>query len=759
MNNKLFWLDQINPADRQQGGDRLFYLAHLSRQGYPVLPGFAISPQLLWEVWQSQDWRDPIFAELPNSSLHVNCEDDLQLHAIAQTIRQQILQTELPALLIVPIEREAQQLPGTALAIVPSLAIPKRLGRSTRLHLSQLLEPCIVPKQVQALALALKHIWSQLFFARNILCWQHYKIPIAQLHLAVCIQPIGHSIASGRVQADSTRFTIQAVSGPAIELETAQPDCYHIDPKSGQVLAQNLGEKVCTYKLSEETGDRLHWQPELLAEEAQHQFALPSAYLQPLIQLAQNMRAELGSHFQFEWTLAHMGNGTQPELYITEAYPLDRPKQKSPVAARPKTSTELSGLAASGGRAIAAAWVLSSSMETGDRSMPSPSILVVPALALTDLPLLRQSAGLITEQGGLISHGAILARELGIPAVVGVANATQCVQTGQSIEIDGDRGLVNLAPSQPASVRRKPETAIIPTFPHPISTQLWVNLSQPSQVDRVAQFPVNGVGLIRADLMAIEALNARSPQAWLEGDRSVDFIDRMASAIAQFARAFAPRPVFYRAFDVVSAEANPSPLGVRGTYGIRLHPTLFDWELAALAKVRQSYANVHLILPFVRTVEEFRFCQARVRQVGLKDHRAMQLWMMAEVPSVLFFLTDYIRAGVQGIAIGSNDLTQLLLGADRDCPQMAQGVDPLHPAAIAAMQQLVTTAIEQGIPCSICGDAPARYPALVEALVQWGITAISVPMDAIEPTYQAIVRAEKRLLLDAARRSGTDRLH
>ncbi len=723
-----------------------------------MLPGFAISPQLLWEVWQLQDWRDPIFAELPNSSLHINCEDDLQLHAIAQTIRQQILQTEIPPSWIAPIALETQQLPGTALSIAPSLALPKRLGRTTRLHLSQLLEPYITPNSDRALAQALKSIWSQLFVARSLLCWQHYKIPIAQLHLAICVQPIGDRIASGRLEANPTHFNIQVMLGPAVDLETAQPDAYQIDSRSGQILDRNIGEKICTYTLMG-TDDRLDWQPELLAEDIQNQPALPPEYLPLLIQLAQNMTAELGSHFQFEWTLARMGNATQPELYITEAYPLDPPKQRPYAVSSPETPNQLSGLAASRGQAIAAAWVLPQTTESDDRSIPLHSILVAPTLALTDLPLLRQCVGLITEQGGLTSHGAILARELGIPAVVGVRQATQRVQTGQSIGIDGDRGLVDLTPSQPASIHPSPETAIGPAFTHPISTQLWINLSQPSQVDRAARFPIDGVGLIRAELMAIEALEARSPTVWLKEKRSVDFIDRMAKAIEIFARTFAPRPVFYRAFDVVSSEANPSPLGVRGTYGIRLHPTLFEWELAALAKVRASYANVHLILPFVRTVEEFRFCQTRVRQVGLPDYQTMQLWMMAEVPSVLFLLTDYIHAGVQGIAIGSNDLTQLLLGVDRDCPQMAQGIDPLHPAVMNAMQQLVTAAIAQGIPCSMCGDAPARYPALIKALVQWGITAISVPLDAIEPTYKAIVRAERRLLLDAARRSGTNQLH
>jgi pyruvate,water dikinase len=206
--------------------------------------------------------------------------------------------------------------------------------------------------------------------------------------------------------------------------------------------------------------------------------------------------------------------------------------------------------------------------------------------------------------------------------------------------------------------------------------------------------------------------------------------------------------------DPSTSEPDVNPvLGLHGTRRYLIDPTYFDLELDALAQVySQGYTNVQLILPFVRSVEEFTFCRTRVQQAGLADHPNFQLWIMAEVPSVLFLLPDYVKAGVQGISIGTNDLTQLLLAVDRDREPLGSALDAGHPAVRRAIEQLIETARTLGIPCSICGQAPAQYPDLIDSLVAWGITSISVDINDVKPTYTAIARAEQRLILEAARK-------
>jgi pyruvate,water dikinase len=296
-----------------------------------------------------------------------------------------------------------------------------------------------------------------------------------------------------------------------------------------------------------------------------------------------------------------------------------------------------------------------------------------------------------------------------------------------------------------------------------IATRLLVNLSQPSLIEQVLSLPVDGVGLLRSELMVLNILEGQHPLHWLDNGRQDVLLEQWYEQILQFAQAFAPRPVFYRSLDWRSRElqsfshnlqsSSHSMLGERGTFSYLVNPAVFELELTALASVQQAgYTNIHLLLPFVRTVEEFYFCRQKVEQARLTQIPHFQLWMMAEVPSVLFLLPEFVKAGVQGISIGTNDLTQLLLGVDREQGQLAKAFDERHPAVMNAVAQLIRTAREAGIPCSICGQAPALYPEIIEHLIEWGITSISVEPEAVARTYQAIARAEQRLILEAARR-------
>jgi pyruvate,water dikinase len=374
------------------------------------------------------------------------------------------------------------------------------------------------------------------------------------------------------------------------------------------------------------------------------------------------------------------------------------------------------------------------------------------------LQLIKQAVGIVLEQGSMTSHSAIIAREVGVPAVIAAADATQKIRHGELILIDGDRGSVYrmadmLEPLPEMTAAPLSESMNSGNRPS-LATRLMVNLSQPDRLDTIAALPIDGIGLLRGELLALSVLEQQHPLQWLHSGRSAALVKRLAARIAQFAAALAPRPVFYRSLDLRSHEARALSGGE--AIAVETNPTLFDLELAALAQVQTKYPNIHLLLPFVRTVEEFSFCRERVQQAGLMHNPQFQLWIMAEVPSVLFLLPDYVCAGVQGIAIGTNDLTQLLLGVDRDHGTMASAFDARHPAVRAAIAQLIQQAKQSGIPCSICGQAPSHDPELVEALVHWGITSISVDPGAVDATYWAIARAERRLLLDAARNQYND---
>jgi pyruvate,water dikinase len=281
--------------------------------------------------------------------------------------------------------------------------------------------------------------------------------------------------------------------------------------------------------------------------------------------------------------------------------------------------------------------------------------------------------------------------------------------------------------------------------------KLLVNLSFPELAARAAELPVDGVGLMRAEFLCLQA--GTHPMTLIEEGGEDGFVDFVMGAMAVVADAFAPRPVTYRASDLKSneyrdlaggdryepVEANPM-LGRRGVFRYLHDPAAFALELRALMQARRAGAtNLRLMLPFVRTVQELRAARALVEQAGCYDEPGFELWAMAEVPATALIPAAF-AAEVDGLSIGSNDLAQLVLGADRDSPELAERYTATDPAVLEAIRRIVAGAHECGRPVSICGDQPSRDPELVRALVDAGIDSISVLPSAVPETLQLLGR-------------------
>jgi len=264
--------------------------------------------------------------------------------------------------------------------------------------------------------------------------------------------------------------------------------------------------------------------------------------------------------------------------------------------------------------------------------------------------------------------------------------------------------------------------------------------------------------------MLLEALGGKHPQLLIEQGQGDELVARMTAALRTFAAAFAPRPVIYRATDFRTnefrqltggerfepAEQNPM-IGYRGCFRYTKEPALFKLELTAIREVRRELANLHLMIPFVRTGSELRVCKRLIDDSGLGADTRMQLWVMAEVPSVVTWLEDYVGMGVTGVSIGSNDLTQLVLGIDRDSELLAELYDERDKAVLVTIKAIIDECKRLGITCSICGQAPSVYPEYAEQLVRWGIDSVSVNPDVIDRTRRNVAGAEQSILLDAAR--------
>lgn len=808
----LYRLDKIQPSDRDAVGEKAFYLSGLLAQNHPVVPGFVVPAQTFWQFVESIDWLEPLFADLPHSSLHLNVDDPRQLQSIARSIRHQILASQLPDSLPSILESAVSQLNSNSKTLIfrPSLTSwhPKTVG---------ILDSHAVPAQAEAIGTGLKRAWAELFRARSLFYWQRCGLGIQQINPAVLVQPIEGAIAAGEIKtAAGAAWEIQATCGLGMSLATGAsiPDYYQVHPATGAVKFQRLGYKTLAYNLKAgdseqkeqlQIGNFAAWEiPNsafqdfdfadsclevlALAEAAQSEYVLEESQLQKLIELTQKIVAEFDSDLILDWTMNRAENSGEPQFYFNRVRVVkgEKAAQTSVKTIAPaRTPAILRGLAAASGKAEAIAQVITNSHPENAQFLAG-GILVARTIEPHWLPWLKVAAGVVAEEGGMTGHGAILARELGIPAVVGVAGATRAIASGDSVLVDGDSGEVFAtardSATDTAESSRLEETANNPdtysaaakmsianhqfsaserssnpglksrlvqspesVWGAPTATQLLVNVSQTSSIERLKNLPIDGIGLLRSELMALEALDCQNPKVLLQNGRQSEFVSRMADCLSLFAAAVSPRPIFYRSLDLRES-------GAIGSFSYTFEPELFDWELCVLQKVWElGHTNINLILPFVRSVDEFVYCRERLEKKWKNRPNEFEIWIMAEVPSVLFLLPDYVKAGVQGISIGTNDLTQFLLGIHRNSEQLAGGFSGRDRAVMKAIEQLIQQARAAGIPCSICGDATALYPEIVESLVRWGISSISVNVDAAEQTCRAIARAEQRLLLEAAR--------
>jgi len=291
------------------------------------------------------------------------------------------------------------------------------------------------------------------------------------------------------------------------------------------------------------------------------------------------------------------------------------------------------------------------------------------------------------------------------------------------------------------------------------ATKVFVNLGETDLAQEVSRHHVDGIGLLRAELMITEI--GIHPRKMIADKRQKVFIEKLAEGIKTFTSAFDPRPVIYRTTDLKSSEyrnlkgaekfeeyeENPL-LGFRGAIRYVCYPEVFEMELEAIKVVRNKHnlKNLWLMIPFVRTLSEIKQIKRMVAASGLHRSSSFKLLMMAEIPSNAILIDKFLDAGIDGVSIGSTDLTMLLLGVDRNNAKITDQFNELDPAVLWSIERIIIECKKRKLYSGICGQAPLIYPQLTEKLVKWGISSVSVSPDAIEKTRKIVYEAEKKLV-------------
>lgn len=619
---------------------------------------------------------------------------------------------------------------------------------------------------------AVRQAWASLFEARAIYYRAVHNYDHLKVGIAVPIQKMIQSEKSGimftldPVTSNKEKIVIEAGwgLGEAIVSGSVTPDRYVVQKSDLEILEKNIEAQA--WKIVKVDKENKHI---TCTKEEQKAQKLTDEEIKKIAEFGKKIE----EHYKFpqdtEWAIE--GNNiyfvqSRPVTTIkkelsTENLELSNETLSSQTSAlssnKGKLEVILKGIAASLGIASGPVKIIHSPSEIDQVS--EGDVLVTEKTSPDYVPAMKRSAAIITETGGQTSHAAIVSRELGIPCVVGTGTATHVLKMGQIVSVDGAKGFVykGKVSRQEAPPGKEDGGGFTEEVPV-TATKVYVNLGEPSAAEKTAKLPCDGVGLMRAEFMIAEI--GEHPRALVKAGKSEIYVNKLVEGLSETCKAFSPRPVVYRATDFKTNEyrnlkggqdfepqENNPMIGYRGAFRYVKEPDLFKLELEAIKRVRGMYENLYLMIPFVRTVEEFEKVLDLVEESGLRRGPDFKLWMMVEVPSNVILINQFCELGIDGVSIGSNDLTQLILGTDRDNENLAEEFDERNEAVKIAITHVIRNCRARHISVSICGQAATTYPEIAELMVKEGATSVSVSPDSVVATRRLIASVEKKIML------------
>ncbi len=759
MTKFFLWFEEIGLRDTHTVGGKGAGLGEMLSAGLPVPPGFVISADAYLEAMQEAGVRD----RLRDEALGVDPNDPGALSAAAGRCVETVNSVALPSWLRDGLATVYQQLaervdsPDCRVAVRSSATAEDTEGTSfAGMHRS-----FTNVSGIDELVAAVRQCWASVFGDR-VLSYRASQHLREEPAIAVVVQVMinadraGVAFSVDPATMERNRVMVEAAFGLGEVVVSGQvePDTSIIDRENRVVISTHVGRK--THRI--DRGSDGHDLIVSLSDTESDVRVLSDAEILQVADLVLRAEQHASKPQDIEWAFE------DGRLWLLQARPITT-LESTIDAASPTTDGEvlIKGLGASPGRASGAVRILEKPSD-GSKLL-NGEILVAPTTNPDWLPTMRRASGVITESGGITCHAAIVSRELGIPCIVGAREATTLFVDGELISMDGREGTVQRGRALTAP-RQAAVPVVAPVSDEVTGTLLYVNVALPEQAEQAALLNVDGVGLLRAEFMLTDALGGVHPKQMLADNGREAFLARMTQSLLKISTAFAPRPVVYRTYDFRTnefrglaggdqfemLESNPM-IGYRGCYRYIREPELFNLELELLARVREQTPNVHIMIPFVRTSWELEACLDMIEKSKLGRQRGLKKWVMAEVPSVAHRIGDYAVMGIDGISIGSNDLTQLVLGVDRDSDMCAELFDEEDAAVLATIRAIIESATHHGLTSSLCGQAPSNRPTFAEHLVRFGISSVSVDPSAALATKRVLASAERRLQVESARRS------
>jgi pyruvate,water dikinase len=781
MKSQVIWFDQLGIKDIDIVGGKNASLgemiSHLSPLGIRVPDGFATTAGAFREFLAQQNLDERIRSRL--ATLDTN--DVTALVEAGAEIRQWILATPFPESLLTEITTAWQRIQADA----PNLAVAVRSSATAEdlpdASFAGQQETFLNVNGLDNVLIAIKHVFASLYNDRAISYRTHQHFAHEKVALSAGIQRMVRS----DLGSSGVMFTLDTESGfrdavfitgayglgETVVQGAVNPDEFYVYKPSLQqgrpaILNRKLGSKLIKMVHSENSGHGHSVETVDLAEQESMRFCLSDDQVEALARHAVTIEQHYGRPMDIEWAL----DGLDHQLYIVQARP-ETVEHRVGTSVIERYELKQTATVLIEGRAIGQRIGSGKAIvirDTSEMSRVNDGDVLVTDMTDPDWePIMKRASAIVTNRGGRTCHAAIIARELGIPAVVGCGNATDILHDGDDVTVccaEGDTGVIYQGLLDFEVIRT--DTGEMPA----LSTKIMLNVGTPGRAFAFSRLPNAGVGLARLEFIISNTIGIH-PKALLQFEQQAEelkqqirqriagyadpvnfYVEKLVEGIATLGAAFAPHPVIVRLSDFKSneyanllggdlfepKEENPM-IGFRGTsrYLSENFRDCFELECRALKKVRDEMGitNIEIMVPFCRTVEEAQQVVQLLADNGLKrGENNLRIIMMCEIPSNALNAEAFLNY-FDGFSIGSNDMTQLTLGLDRDSGLVAHLFDERNPAVKKLLIMAIDACHRQNKYIGICGQGPSDYPDFAEWLFAQKITSISLNPDTVVDTW------------------------
>ncbi len=750
--NSVVWLEEVGKEDIATVGGKGASLGEMLRAELPVPTGFAVTAQAYRRFIDENGISDELF-----SSLEVDVDDADELSEAEKKAKKIIMGAKIPDDIEKSIRSKYKELckreGNQAFVAVRSSATAEDLPDAS---FAGQQDTFLNIKGEQNVIEAVKKCWASLYGARAIYYrvkqgFEHRKVNLcAVVQLMVDAEKAGVMFSSHPSTGEPLTIIEGAWGlGETVVSGAVSPDYYVVDKQTKKITERKVAAKNVMHTKDPKTGKTIEVS---VPENKKNAKVLDDDEILKLAKLGEVVEELYGTPQDVEWAIKNK------EIFMLQSRPITTIKKKKETKEKVATSALLEGLGASPGIAFGEAKLVSDASELG--KVKNGDILVAVMTTPDMVPAMKRAAAIVTDEGGLTCHAAIVSRELGCPAVVGTRKATQLLADGMKITVDGEKGLVfegkkdivapAVQPEKPSFAKSKPITA----------TEIKVNISIPEATARAVETQADGVGLLRIEHIILGL--PKHPRQYVREGKADEYVNELVSRIQTVVDAFYPKPVWVRTLDAPTDEframeggegepIEPNPmLGYRGIRRDLIDTEHFELEVRAFKElIKRGYNNMGIMIPLVQHPSELRRAKEFMREKGL-DIDKLNIGIMVEIPAAALIIDQFIAEGLDFVSFGTNDLTQYTLAVDRNNEHVAHLYNEMHPAVMALIEHVIVECNKAGVKTSICGQAGSN-PKVAKRLVELGITSISANIDAVEAVRDMVARTEMQLVLRGAR--------